>query len=340
MKIELLEDAQQDLINGFRFYERQSPGLGNRFLDTVFSEMDSLRFRAETLGREYGFFRLHTERFPFAVYYLFEGDGIRISAVLDRRRGPRLVSEDRVRRGEKVSFRAIRLSFDHLASLRAALPGIVVEYRQHKVKGTWQDDFGVWVDLVSPAVCEALRQALSANPIDVFHSVYVSLFSLSCSDGVVLPPFVLDFLRSVDCGMEFSFTTCSDSTVTMGSIHHRHLAEENDYTDQQVTFRALGMASKDASTLRASLADVSAKSRKCRGRDEYAVSVELTSPDVCKRLAEVLSANPPRGPYGVHVHFVTEWTWPVFDVEPFVCELIRAVGGTVELSFSVVEEEE
>lgn len=116
MRIELLEDAEQDLVNGYRFYERQSPGLGTRFLDTVWSEIDSLRFRAQTLGMDHGFLRLYTERFPFAVYYLFEGDGIRISAVLDRRRGPRLVSGKRVRRHEEVSFRALGLSFDRLVA--------------------------------------------------------------------------------------------------------------------------------------------------------------------------------------------------------------------------------
>ena len=37
MKIKILLSANEDLINGFYFYERQSAGLGSYFLDTLFS---------------------------------------------------------------------------------------------------------------------------------------------------------------------------------------------------------------------------------------------------------------------------------------------------------------
>lgn len=42
MKIEILDEAQEDLIQGFRFYESQEPGLGAYFLDCLFSDIDSL----------------------------------------------------------------------------------------------------------------------------------------------------------------------------------------------------------------------------------------------------------------------------------------------------------
>ena len=42
MKIEILESAERDLIEGFQFYEQQSTGLGNYFLDSLFSDIDSL----------------------------------------------------------------------------------------------------------------------------------------------------------------------------------------------------------------------------------------------------------------------------------------------------------
>jgi len=43
MKIELLDSAEKDLLDGFKFYERQSRGLGNYFLDSLFSDIESLR---------------------------------------------------------------------------------------------------------------------------------------------------------------------------------------------------------------------------------------------------------------------------------------------------------
>ena len=42
MKIKILDEAHEDLIQGFRFYESQEPGLGAYFLDCLFSDIDSL----------------------------------------------------------------------------------------------------------------------------------------------------------------------------------------------------------------------------------------------------------------------------------------------------------
>lgn len=42
MRIAILEEAREDLIQGFRFYESQEPGLGTYFLDCLFSDIDSL----------------------------------------------------------------------------------------------------------------------------------------------------------------------------------------------------------------------------------------------------------------------------------------------------------
>ena len=43
MRIEILDEAQDDLIGGFRFYDSQSVGLGRRFLDSLFADIDSLQ---------------------------------------------------------------------------------------------------------------------------------------------------------------------------------------------------------------------------------------------------------------------------------------------------------
>ncbi|TMB71154.1 MAG: type II toxin-antitoxin system RelE/ParE family toxin, partial [Deltaproteobacteria bacterium] len=42
MKIEILDEAQEDLVDGFRFYEAREAGLGSYFLDCLFSDIDSL----------------------------------------------------------------------------------------------------------------------------------------------------------------------------------------------------------------------------------------------------------------------------------------------------------
>ena len=42
MKIEILDEAQEDLTQGFHFYESREPGLGSYFIDCLFSDIDSL----------------------------------------------------------------------------------------------------------------------------------------------------------------------------------------------------------------------------------------------------------------------------------------------------------
>jgi len=43
MKVETLSTAEDDLVDGHRFYERQEPGIGEYFLDTLFAKIDSLQ---------------------------------------------------------------------------------------------------------------------------------------------------------------------------------------------------------------------------------------------------------------------------------------------------------
>lgn len=45
MKIKILASASQDLIEGYRFYESQAEGVGVYFLDSLYSDIDSLTRR-------------------------------------------------------------------------------------------------------------------------------------------------------------------------------------------------------------------------------------------------------------------------------------------------------
>lgn len=88
MTIVILPSARDDLFDGFEFYERQQPGLGDYFLDSLFSEIESLRLYAGIHVKRFGFLRLLSRRFPFAIYYDLEGTVARVWAVLDCRRDP------------------------------------------------------------------------------------------------------------------------------------------------------------------------------------------------------------------------------------------------------------
>ncbi len=88
MKIRLSSLAEQDLVDGYRFYERQKPGLGGYFLDSLSADIDSLLVSAGVHRVVFGAHRLLARNFPFAVYYEVFGEEVRVWAIADCRRRP------------------------------------------------------------------------------------------------------------------------------------------------------------------------------------------------------------------------------------------------------------
>lgn len=88
MKVTILDAAERDIEEGYRFYERQSRGLGVYFLDSVCSDIDSLAYYGGIHAVVFGHHRLLCRRFPFAVYYRMLEGSVVVMAVLDCRRRP------------------------------------------------------------------------------------------------------------------------------------------------------------------------------------------------------------------------------------------------------------
>lgn len=88
MRIRLLSLAEEDLLAGFRFYERQAPGVGSYFLEALYSDIESLLLHAGVHRIVHGYNRLLSRRFPFSVYYDIQDEEIRVWRVLDCRRDP------------------------------------------------------------------------------------------------------------------------------------------------------------------------------------------------------------------------------------------------------------
>ena len=88
MRIEILDRARQDFLDGFRFYEKQSEGVGHYFVDSLMADIESLHVYAGVHAKQFGFYRMIARRFPFAIYYRLEEAFVRVHAVLDCRRNP------------------------------------------------------------------------------------------------------------------------------------------------------------------------------------------------------------------------------------------------------------
>jgi hypothetical protein len=94
MRIEILDQAELDLIEGFQFYESQNLGLGSYFLTNLYSDIESLRLYAGIHHKAYkSYHRLLSRRFPFAVFYTVFESTVFIHAVLDCRSDPAWIRE-------------------------------------------------------------------------------------------------------------------------------------------------------------------------------------------------------------------------------------------------------
>ena len=74
MKLRTLPSALTDLSRGKISYARLGQGLGEYFLNSPFSDIDSLEHNAGSHQKVFGYHRLLARRFPFAVYYKTEGE--------------------------------------------------------------------------------------------------------------------------------------------------------------------------------------------------------------------------------------------------------------------------
>ena len=88
MKIVILEQAKEDLIAGYVFYENQDPGIGDYFFDSVNSDIESLLIHHGSHRIVFGFHRFLAKTFPFSIYYRVVDDLIFIDAILDQRSNP------------------------------------------------------------------------------------------------------------------------------------------------------------------------------------------------------------------------------------------------------------
>ena len=93
MRVEILDLAEADLQEGFVFYESQDSGVGDYFLNSVYSEIDSLVLYAGIHRVLFGYHCLLCERFPYTVYYTVVGNAVKVWRVLDLRRDPNWIAE-------------------------------------------------------------------------------------------------------------------------------------------------------------------------------------------------------------------------------------------------------
>lgn len=88
MIVDIALAAENDLADGYWFYERQHIGFGNYFRINLAADIESLVLTGGIHEVELGFHRAMSKRFPYGIYYLVEANRVVVAAVLDLRREP------------------------------------------------------------------------------------------------------------------------------------------------------------------------------------------------------------------------------------------------------------
>ena len=96
--------AQRDIARVRDWYEREQPGLGERFVtavDDAIGRVVGAPLSFPLIGKETRRARLHP--YPYAVLFVVEGDEVFVTGLLHGRRGPRSWSR-RVRETSDVAY--------------------------------------------------------------------------------------------------------------------------------------------------------------------------------------------------------------------------------------------
>lgn len=72
MTPEILPAALKDLEWGRDFYDRQGQGIGDYFIQSALSDIESLRLSAGIHSKRNGYYWLMVTRFPWIIYYTIE----------------------------------------------------------------------------------------------------------------------------------------------------------------------------------------------------------------------------------------------------------------------------
>jgi len=94
VRLRIFENAKLDLVDGFFFYQSQANGVGQYFLDSLYSDIDSLALYAGVHPKKSKEFHwMLSKRFPYAIYYTVADDLVSVHAILDCRQDPGRIEE-------------------------------------------------------------------------------------------------------------------------------------------------------------------------------------------------------------------------------------------------------
>ena len=91
MTVDILPSAIVDIVRVRFFYDNIEAGLGTRFRDYIFGEIDKLEENAGIDEVHFGYYRALANRFHQSIYYKIDGEHVTVWRVLDQRFAPKRI---------------------------------------------------------------------------------------------------------------------------------------------------------------------------------------------------------------------------------------------------------
>jgi toxin ParE1/3/4 len=89
MKLTYHSEAEAEFLEAARFYERQTEGLGDRFLHELDAAIESIKIAPDRCRVVSGDVRRYVMRqFPYGIYYRVQDDELRILVIKHHSRHP------------------------------------------------------------------------------------------------------------------------------------------------------------------------------------------------------------------------------------------------------------
>jgi ParE toxin of type II toxin-antitoxin system, parDE len=90
--VRIAAEALEDLSEGYRFYERKEPGLGEYFYSHLRADIEGLKVTGGIHRIAHrNLHRLISKTFPWAVFYTQSQQVVTVVAVIDCRRDPKWI---------------------------------------------------------------------------------------------------------------------------------------------------------------------------------------------------------------------------------------------------------
>lgn len=87
MRLRVRPEAEGDILDAADWYEERGPGLGAEFVAEIDAVFGRIAQGPDRFRRAQGNVRVAlSHRFPYAIYFLTEGDAVVVLAVLHQRR--------------------------------------------------------------------------------------------------------------------------------------------------------------------------------------------------------------------------------------------------------------